>query len=398
MKHCPSKPPGWGVRSLLVLIAMSMAVPAGVYSDPTPAEIEANRRRIALLHKHPERLQKLRAEGAAFFSLPEERRQQILEIDEALVRQPRPVQRRLTEVLDRYTRWLETLDEASRKRLAAAPDSKSRLQVIQELREQQWIKNQPQAVQAELHKLQGEAYAKRLRELKQEERQRKLEWTIARRFWDELEKKQRLPTSIDELPQSAREPMREYVREYLLPVLSDAEKEHLEKAAGEWPRFPMTLVAIAAKHPPALPGPLGPKSLKELPQDIRVLLMKDQLPKVKKDLDLLAKFHKLREGTWPEFGTRLANHAKSRGLVFPHEFLAYNEDCLSSAMKQFLNKTLLPVLDADQKYRLANAILKWPEYPRTIQELAEAHQLQPPWHTLPRQEYWDGYRLDLARP
>jgi hypothetical protein len=389
---------GWSALALLLLAAAMLAAPAAVHPEPTPAEIEANRRRVAELHKNPEQLQKLRAEAAAYFALPEERRQQIAEIDEGLARQPRPVQQRLTGVLDRYTNWLETLDEASRKRLTAAPDRKTRLALIRELREQEWIRNQPQAVQAELQKLQGDAYAKRLAELKRDERQRKLEWTVAGRFWNELETKQRLPTRVEELPQTAREPMREYVREYLLPALTDEEKDRLEKAKGQWPQFPMTLVAIAAKYPPALPGTHGPKSLKELPQDIRVLLMKDERVKVKKDFDLLAKVYKLKDGTWPEFGTRLANHAKSRGLIFPHEFLAYNEDCLAPAMKQFLNKTLLPVLDADQKLRLAGAILKWPEYPRTIQELAEAHQLEPPWYTLPRQEYWDGYRLDIARP
>jgi hypothetical protein len=407
MKRPTSKPRdersesrGYVVQRLLVLaaalLAALLAAPSAVHPEPTPAEIDANRRRLAeLQQQHPEKLQKLRAEAAAFFALPEQRRQQIAEIDEALARQPRTVQRRLTDVLDRYTRWLDSLDETSRKRLAAAPDRKSRLAVIRELREQEWIQNQPQAIQSELQKLQGDAYAKRLAELKQQERQRKLEWTIASRFWNELETK-RLPTTIDELPQSGREPMREYVRDYLLPALSAEDKDRLEKAKGRWPDFPMTLVALAAKHPPALPGPRGPTSLKEVPQDIRVMLLKDQPIRLKKDFELFAKAHKLKDGTWPEFGTRLANHAKSRGLVFPHEFLAYNEDCLGPALKQFLNKTLLPALDGDEKVLLANSILKWPEYPATIQALAQAHGLEPPWYTLPRQEYWDKYRLDVA--
>ena len=84
---------GWTVllpalSPALLLAGAMLTFPAAVVADPTAAEIEANRRRIAELHKNPEKLQKLRAEAATFLALPEERRRQITEIDEALARQP----------------------------------------------------------------------------------------------------------------------------------------------------------------------------------------------------------------------------------------------------------------------------------------------------------------------
>jgi hypothetical protein len=41
---------------------------------------------------------------------------------------------------------------------------------------------------------------------------------------------------------------------------------------------------------------------------------------------------------------------------------------------------------------------KWPDYPLMIQELAQKHNLQPPWHYLPEQRWkWDLYRNSKAR-
>ena len=44
-------------------------------------------------------------------------------------------------------------------------------------------------------------------------------------------------------------------------MLSPQEKERLAQAEGKWPEFPRTLVELADKHPPALPGVLGHKSI-----------------------------------------------------------------------------------------------------------------------------------------
>jgi hypothetical protein len=379
----------------LIAAALIVSLPGGAVAQPAPAELDANRRRFEQLQKNPEQLAKLRAEAAAFFGLSEGRQQQIVEIDRALQQEPAPVQRRLAEVLDRYLEWLNGQDEATRKKIADAPDKNARLALIKELREKEWRQDQPKATQDELRDLKGEAYVRRVAELKRGERQRKLEWLMARRFWNELETKQRLPIKIEELPQTLREPVRDYVRDYVLPQLTPAEKERLEQAKGQWPLFPMTLVELADRYPPALPRPQGPRTFAELPADV-LKKCSAAAPKFKKDVvppAMLARLFKVREGKWPEFGITLAEAAEHKGLIFDHEFLAYRKDCLQPPMQEFVDKKLLPLLDGAQKIRLGEAIGRWPDYPQAIQELAEQHGLTPPWYTFPRPDYWRRYRL-----
>ena len=52
-----------------------------------------------------------------------------------------------------------------------------------------------------------------------------------------------------------------------------------------------------------------------------------------------------------------------------------------------------PLLDRKEARMLVEAEGKWPEYPETIQKLAQAHNLRVPWFTLPgNHERWVAYR------
>jgi hypothetical protein len=373
-------------RLWTLLIALAVAAPVAAWPEPTSEELAANRRRFEQVRKSPEQLAKLRDEAKEFFALPEPRREQIARLEASMRAQPIGVQQRLREVLERYSDWLAGLkNDATRQKIIDAKDPKTRLALIRRLRDQEWIDEQPKAVRAELEKLKDDALQKRMAELKLEERQRKLEWLMATRFWNDLESKRPLPVKSADLPKDAQL----YLNQYLLWFLSDAEKDRLAKAEGQWPLYPMTLVELADKHPAALPGPTGPKNMNELPLDVKQVLAKG--PPLKK----LFKF----EGKWPEFGTRIAKAAFGAGLVLPHEFLAYNVDCLQPAMREFYKKKLYPALSSDEKNRLTEeALHKWPDFPRAIQELSAQHGLKPPWHTLPRNETWDNYRLSKRGP
>src|SRR4051812_3344620 len=61
-------------------------------------------------------------------------------------------------------------------------------------------------------------------------------------------------------------------------------------------------------------------------------------------------------------------------------------------MQEFVDR-LFKMLDIDEKYGLTSAEGHWPEYPTTIQELANKYNLPVPWLTLPGpRERWDNYR------
>src|SRR5207244_13111259 len=117
---------------------------------PPAEEVQSNRRRCAQLRKHPELVAKLRDDADAFFALTPERRKAIVQIHKALHQETSATQARLLNVLDRYVDWLHGLDDATRGQIADAPDKNARLDVIRDLRETEWIKDQPKAVREKI--------------------------------------------------------------------------------------------------------------------------------------------------------------------------------------------------------------------------------------------------------
>ena len=93
--------------------------------------------------------------------------------------------------------------------------------------------------------------------LRQESRLRREQWVIAQRFWKELETKKELPCRLSDFSDKVKS----YVKDYLLPKLTEDEKKQLTGAEGRWPDYPLALVEIASKHPSALP----PLRSEELP-------------------------------------------------------------------------------------------------------------------------------------
>ena len=388
------------MKRFLTILGLLLLV-APLAAEPSADEALANRRRFEQVRKQPEQLEKLRRDAAAYFGLPEQRRLQILHMHESLHQEPTATQTRLHGVLDRYVDWLNDLDEPTRQKIAAAPNKQARVELIRKLREEQWIKEQPKAIRDQVAKLEGDARKKLIAKEKDDDRQRRLEWLIASRFWNELEGEAKgrrfLPRKFTDLPQGVQL----YVQNYLQKIyLSPEESEQLKKLEGQWPQFPMKLVELADKHPPALPGTVGPRSMAEVPAKVfRDLLNKTPNPKrflkepPANQPAALAKALNITKNTWPEFGIELARAARQHSVVFDYEFLAYNYECLTKPMQDFMDK-LEKVLDAKETLRLSKAKDKgWPEFPQTIQDLANAHHLSVPWFTLPRVENWENYRL-----
>ncbi|MCI0377782.1 MAG: hypothetical protein L0215_09260 [Gemmataceae bacterium] len=379
------------MRSLhaMCAVVVTVAVAGGMLrAQQTPQELEQNRKKLMQWRGQPEKIQKLRKEAQVFFALPEEKRDRFQKLDQELHAQSPAAQARMADVLERYADWLERQDEKTRKRIKEAPDKTSRLALIKELRDEEWIKQQPKAVREQYAQLNAKEKAELLQKLRLEDRQRRLDWQIASRFWKELESRQPLPARLNDFPGDVQN----FVNDYLRPRLSKADKERLDKAQGQWPLFPVTLVELADKNPPALPGLDGPREFGHLPQEVQKKLKPKVLtpPKLKK-----------AEGNWPGFGTAVSQLASERNVVLPHELWPYNFKCLHPQTQDFVKKRLEPLLTPNQTLQLVRAeeTAKWPDYPNTILELARLHNLTVPWHTLPgSRERWDNYRNLKTNP
>ena len=253
--------------------------------------------------------------------------------------------------------------------------------------DQDWMNDQPKVQRDRYALLKDNEKKDFVAKLRQEDRQRHAEWVIARRFWKELEKGVPLPGKLADFSPEVKT----YVAEYLRPLLSKDEEARLDKAQGQWPLYPMTLVELVDKHPPALRGPRGPKNFEELPADVR-----NKFKNLKTGM-FPPKLVKA-QGSWPGFANAVIGFAKDKkGYLLPHEFWAWDHSCLSPQMQDFVDKKLYKALNVDEKYRLVNAGGKWPDYPTAIQELADKYKMRVPWNTLPgRRDIWDNYRLPLA--
>ncbi len=368
--------------SAIVVGFLALALPLAAQTDLAPDELAQNRKLLQKYRQHPDQMARLRRDLQIF--LTHEHREQITKLDRGLRAESPTTQARLLHVMDRYVDWLDNLDPAERQRVQAAPDKTKRLEIIRTLREGEWLRRQPRAVRDEIAKLDGDKRTARLRQLRDDERRRRQEWQIATRFWEDLViRKTPQPAHLAAFP----EDVQRYVQEWLRPLLTDEEKDRLQKAEGQWPLFPITLVELADRYPPALPGPRGPKSFKELPTDVRSrfkFISEDKLPKPLR----------LKQGQWPDFAKAVTEFTQTKlNVQLPPDFWPYNRRGLSGDVKAFLDK-LIPELTPDEKLRLSNADGIWPDYPVAIEDAARNHNRRVPWQTLPGpRERWENFRF-----
>lgn len=369
------------LRHVAILTAtMLVAIPLVALSDVGNDDVPSNSERLKKWQQNPTEFARLRAAAEKFAELPQGRREQILKLHRQLEQTSSSTQSQLLHALERYVDWLAELEPEVRKKIEQTQDKSKRLQLIRELRDKEWLKRQPQALRTQIDKLPAGPRQKRIEEVRAEERQRRRDWAVASRFWEDLSRgKQTLPTQLSEfLPEVQR-----HVVENLLPRLSEAEKTKLQQAEGHWPRYPQVLVELADKHPIAMPDPAGPRYCKELPGEVQRRLK--GRPKALESVEGKSSL---------EFVRTVVNYAHKRAnFQLPPGFWPVDYQGLLPEMRQFVDKTLLPVLDIDEKIRYNHAEGNWPEYPQTIDELARKHALRAPWPNLPGSvQQWDKYR------
>lgn len=380
----------WLPLVLGALFAPSLFAPSlFALPEPTADELKANRAQLEQWRKHPEQLARLRRDLAAFLALPAERREQIYKLDDDL--QQDPAAPRLVSVLERYASWLGRLPEADRRAIASTANVSARLAHIQDLRDREWMQTQPRSMRDQWEALAGEPRTKFVRVLRQNERNRREEWQLAGHFWKELHDSRPPATRLSELSDEDREG----VKEYLMPMLSQEEKDRLRKVEGKWPGYLIVLVEIADQHPLALPGVTGPQLMQDLPQAVQQRLKNTRIKHPTGWIPVENQVLAAQKQKWSRFAeTVVASYRDHVKRSLPRELWAYNDDCLLPPMREYM-KRLRAVLTDKEQERLRNATNNWPAYPIAIQELADAHELPaPPWNTAlagPR-ERWDAYR------
>ena len=178
-----------------------------------------------------------------------------------------------------------------------APDAATRLKVINQLREKEWIAHLPRATQKQLSKLpsgkappavaafstlrvlfginsgprslmaaavaiagNNDLREDAIKSLKKTESRKARDWMIAARHWEQLTAPNR--PEMPSRPADFGESTETFIKEYLLPGGVRREKDRLLKAKGRWPLYPLTLVELADKHPMALPQRNGPTTFR----------------------------------------------------------------------------------------------------------------------------------------
>src|SRR5271165_2221363 len=217
------------MRNTFILCTfMVLLSAASLLSDPTADELAQNRHAFDEIRKNQQRLAHLRQDAKVFFGLPDARRLQLISLDESLSEGSSPDKIHLRAVMDRFADWFDRLDSKDRQSIQNAPDPIDRLKIIRELKDKEWMASQPRVRREQYAKLSGEAKNDFIKKLRAEERDRRLEWMMANRFWKELEKGATLPCRLSDFPAEVVT----FVNEYLKPALSKAEEERLEKAQG----------------------------------------------------------------------------------------------------------------------------------------------------------------------
>ena len=156
--------------SFLTLLAAFASMSLWAVAQPAADDSAANRRRLEELRQQPEELARLRETLQQFQSLPDARREAIVQLDRELRALPKKDRDRLSNVLVRYADWLDQLRQSDPKTFDAiknAPDAAARFTLIKDQRDRQWISTQPRATRERYKQLNPDERAALVLQLRQ---------------------------------------------------------------------------------------------------------------------------------------------------------------------------------------------------------------------------------------
>ncbi len=367
----------WSRRAVLVLLLL--VVPLLAAPDVSEADLERNARRLLRTKQNPEHYARLKRDYRAFEELPPERRAQLRQLDQDLRGLNPDEEARLLLVLERYGAFVESLSEVDRGRLEAVR-GKERLDLIEQLRRQQWYDRLPVKLRAELANLPQEKRTRAVAKLVEEDRRRRRLLTADSRKRPfpvgRLEGKADLfsvkPTHLSQYPHEVVSFFEYHIRDRLTPQ----ERARLYEAEGNVAALARVILDAAEKYPvlPASEKWGAMTYWKDLPPD-----WKKSLPLQKLDKRGLYRKDLLQqEGKWPDFAlavVQIATRESVKGLT-----------PLGAARPSDYPPEIQPVFKrlpgVDQKALLALEG-KWPEHPLKLHELARQAKLHIPGMTLP---------------
>ncbi len=342
----------------------------------------------------------LRRQFAYFEKLPVERQEQLRILDREFAGLNTKDQERFSKTLQTYNAWLAKLPEPERKRILDAGNSEERLNVVREIRTREYLEGLPKAYRDEYAKLQDpKKQAEKIREWRYEEQQRQDDWDFAKDHFNEWQPGKPLP-----MFQGNEKQLVEKLVANLDPSLSEVERESLRqrKLIGEveghmwW--YAREILLLYEAHP-LLPGKPGPKDYKSLPVEVRTYLEANDKtfgagrlpPEVQKV-----------EGRWPDFALALHKYCETKKLKLPVPLGDCRKDQMPDDIREYLTKVLEPHLNRnDMRKKLLTNLQslegKWPEYPKTIMELAKSEKLPIPGWSLPLgPTVWERFRKKKA--
>jgi hypothetical protein len=389
VRHGPGEPPalagGWGrrlrghLRRCVCLLTCAFFLSAAAADGPV----------------NPDDPAYLRRQYAWFRAQDPARQQQFRRLHAELTTLLPDEQARLTKVMQAYNAWLAKLPEADRQRVLAAPTAAERLEEIKRLRERDWVDGLPKVYRDEYARLDDEARRQKVQEWRAEEAERRDEWAIAQKHWNENVGRVPGPFANE---RAAIETFADHLRENL----SATERKELNDArlaADEYGNFLGYAIAIARlsdQHPIFPWKTVGPREWRDLPEEVRRNLQaSDKRFKNPKKLAALP-----GEGRWPEFAVEIAAACKKHDIKAPPLGECRKGDmppdvieAINRLEKDLNPKKLDPGRAADLK-ALEEAQGKWPDYPKLVAELARKYNKGPlPGWTLPGPpQFWERLR------
>lgn len=338
----------------------------------------------------------------SFQALPEARQEQIRAIDREFHELDEESQSRYRLVMERYAFWLTHLADEDRRRIEGARPGR-RIVEIEELRDRDWVQTLPKPYRDKFNSAESNAERRHLvKEWRQEEKDRWDEWEFVRRN-EPKGGGLGLPVFLEDAKTKANFDLFVLNLETQIPAGEAAQLKQKRTAAdqdGAWIEYVVLVARLSDRHP-LLPGPAdGPKYFNELPEDMQKFLTERE-PKAfgkknKQMPDSLAR----ASGRWPDFAIAVTEYYRSKNWMLPVQFGPTRKDDkgMPADVRTFIEKTLEPTLlkmeRADRqpavavqakkdRARLHAAEGMWPDYPRTVIDLARQYKLVIPGWMLP---------------
>ncbi len=363
------------LMALLLVVTPGAAPVGGDREDPA----RGNRRLLEKWRSDPDHAARLQRDLHAFWAMPPERRALLRKLDHDLHQEDSATQKRLWGVLERYHAWLERLPEEKRRLVELEADPRRRLDVVKRLREQEWVGQLPAPVRNRIEGMSDEKKrSAELARLREEQRQRQRD---ALRPPGPRPLPRGKPTRLSDFPPEVQA----FVNDSLRPLLSLEKRKLLDDASGKpWPLYARTVAQFADEHPVALPGPVGPVWVADLPPPLKQRL---------RDVPRLGRAVREAQGKWPEFGTALlALSGGKRPALLPVHLMPASLRAMPRSIQEFVARELT----AQEQAALTRAEGEWPAYPRALLEAARRRNLPVPGMTLPGpRELWDRARAAL---